>query len=165
MSVVLTGLALLATIGSALMAGTFFAFSSFVMGALGRLPPEEGIAAMQSINVVVLNRSFLGTFIGTAVVSVVLGVAAVMAWSDPRAPWFLAGALLYVIGTFAVTAAGNVPLNDRLAAVTTVDSVARELWSHYLVRWTQLNTVRTVAPALGVLCFCIGFTRSEFPLG
>lgn len=56
MSTALFVLAALAALGSALMAGTFFAFSSFIMGALGRLPPAEGISAMQSINVVVLNR-------------------------------------------------------------------------------------------------------------
>ena len=37
------------------------------MKALARVPSAEGIGAMQSINVVVLNPSFLGAFIGTAV--------------------------------------------------------------------------------------------------
>ena len=37
--------------GSALVAGVFFAFSSFVMKVLARVPSAEGIAAMQSINV------------------------------------------------------------------------------------------------------------------
>ena len=45
----------IALLGSALIAGIFFAFSSFVMKALARVPSAEGIAAMQSINVVVLN--------------------------------------------------------------------------------------------------------------
>jgi uncharacterized membrane protein len=39
--------------GCRLIAG-FFAFSTFVMKALSRLRPGEGIAAMKSINVVVL---------------------------------------------------------------------------------------------------------------
>ena len=58
-----------ALLGSALVGGVFFAFSSFVMKALSRLPAAEGIAAMQSINVVVLNPSFLGAFMGTAILS------------------------------------------------------------------------------------------------
>lgn len=33
------------------MAGAFFAFSSFVMKALARLPPTQGITAINSINV------------------------------------------------------------------------------------------------------------------
>ncbi|HET9531010.1 MAG TPA: hypothetical protein VFQ92_11700, partial [Blastocatellia bacterium] len=53
-------------LGSGLIAGVFFAFSSFVMRALCRLPTREAIAAMKSINVAVLNAWFLGTFLGTA---------------------------------------------------------------------------------------------------
>jgi len=39
-------LILFAAIGSALSAGIFFAFSTFVMQALGRQTPSAGIAAM-----------------------------------------------------------------------------------------------------------------------
>jgi uncharacterized membrane protein len=52
-------------IGSALVGGVFLAFSSFVMKALARVPSREGIAAMQSINIVVINPSFLGVFIAS----------------------------------------------------------------------------------------------------
>ena len=48
-------LTLLAALGSGLIGGVFFAFSAFVMKALARLRPDQGIAAMQSINVTVLN--------------------------------------------------------------------------------------------------------------
>lgn len=43
-------LKLLAALGCGLIAGVFFAFSTFVMSALARLQPAQGIAAMQSIN-------------------------------------------------------------------------------------------------------------------
>ena len=72
-----------ALLGSALVGGIFFAFSSFVMKALARVPSAEGIAAMQSINVVVLNPSFLGAFIGTAVLSLVAGGLALAGWDRP----------------------------------------------------------------------------------
>jgi len=39
---------LLAALGCGLIAGVFFAFSTFVMKALARLPTSHGIAAMQS---------------------------------------------------------------------------------------------------------------------
>ena len=42
-----------ALLGSALVGGIFFAFSSFLMKALASVPSAEGIGAMQSINVVV----------------------------------------------------------------------------------------------------------------
>jgi uncharacterized membrane protein len=56
-------LAFVSALGSSLVAGIFFAFSNFVMKALARVPPAQGIAAMQSINVVVLNRWFSRFFL------------------------------------------------------------------------------------------------------
>src|SRR5436190_5913255 len=53
MSALLFYLTLGSTLGCGLIAGVFFAFSSFVMPALAKLPPAQGLAAMQSINVVV----------------------------------------------------------------------------------------------------------------
>ncbi len=52
-----TIIAIAALLGSALVAGVFFALSSFVMKALARLPAPEGSAAMQSIKVVPLSRA------------------------------------------------------------------------------------------------------------
>jgi hypothetical protein len=40
------------------MPGVFFAFSSFVMAALRRLPAAQGIAAMQSIHVTAVTPVF-----------------------------------------------------------------------------------------------------------
>jgi hypothetical protein len=45
-----TALTLVSALGCGLMAGDFFAFSTFLMKALARLPTAQGIAAMQSIN-------------------------------------------------------------------------------------------------------------------
>lgn len=159
MSFAITASAIVALLGSALIGGVFFAFSSFVMKALARVPSHEGVAAMQSINVVVLNPSFLGVFMGTTAISVLVAVLAVKGWGAPSAPWYLAGALLYVTGTFLVTGLGNVPLNDELAAISDMDPAATAVWEHYLDRWTQLNTVRTVAAAAAALMFVFGLIQ------
>ncbi len=159
MSLTITIAAIAALMGAALIGGVFFAFSSFIMKALGRLPSPEGIAAMQSINVVVLNRTFLGLFMGTAAICVLVIVLAVMDWGSAHAPYLVAGALFYIVGTFLVTAFGNVPLNDRLEAVEAVSPEAAELWQHYLVRWTGLNTLRTVAAALSALAFTVALLQ------
>lgn len=159
MSLITEWLAIVALIGSALVAGVFFAFSSFVMGALARLPAAQGVAAMQSINVVVLNRSFLGLFVGTAVVSLLVAGLAALRWGSPSAPWYVAGALAYLAGTFVVTGVGNVPLNDRLAVVPADEGEAVSLWEHYLERWTRLNTLRTVAAAAAALMWLFGLLR------
>ena len=138
----LTGLVVAAALGAGLMAGLFFAFSAFVMEGLGRLPPAQGIAAMQSINVAVLNPVFLTVFVGTAVLGALLAVGALLGWGSGSALAVIAGALLYIVGTFGVTMVFNVPLNDRLAAAP--DSAeGAALWRHYLVTWTVWNHVRT----------------------
>ena len=156
MNLVTQALAVTSLLGSAIIAGVFFAFSSFIMKALAKLPSSEGIAAMQSINVVVLNPGFLGTFMGTAALSVVIAVVAIMGWGTPWAPWLLAGAVAYFVGTFLVTGLGNVPLNDQLAAVSARDSGAVPVWQHYLARWTLLNTIRTIAAVVAAVAFTLG---------
>ena len=148
-------LALLAALGCGLIAGAFFAFSTFVMRALGRLPPASGIAAMQSINVAVINPWFLGTFVGTAAASLVLVVASLRHWPDPRAAYWLAGGLLYLVGTFLVTGRFNVPRNDALAAVAPASPEAAAVWTSYLASWTAWNHVRTVAALAAAAAFTI----------
>ena len=77
MSGILYAATLANALGCGLVAGVFFAFSSFVMAALRRLQPEEGIAAMQSINIVVVTPVFMTALFGTAVASLALAVWAV----------------------------------------------------------------------------------------
>ena len=60
-------LILLATIGSAVSGGIFFAFSTFVMQALAKQPTSQGIATMQSINITVINPWFMAAFFASAV--------------------------------------------------------------------------------------------------
>lgn len=141
----LFALTLFAALGSGLMAGVFFAFSAFVMKALTRLPPSQGIAAMQSINVAVLNPLFLGIFLGTAVVCVALAVSSLLLWHRPGAVYMLAGSVLYLIGTMLVTVVFNVPRNDALAAVAPTSTDGARLWASYVASWTARNHVRTAA--------------------
>lgn len=144
-------------IGAGVIGGTFFGFSSFVMGALGRLPAPQGIAAMQSINVVVINPWFMTPFLGTAALGVAMAAMALARWSEPASLYLLAGALLYVAGTFLVTMWLNVPMNDALAAATPTTTEAARLWARYLVSWTFWNHVRTVAALAAMVSFIVAF--------
>jgi uncharacterized membrane protein len=141
----LLALTFLAPLGCGLIGGIFFAFSAFVMSALARLPAAQGIAAMQSINVVVINRLFLGAFFGTAATCILLGIGALARWSAPGTIPVLAGSLLYLVGTFLVTIRFNVPLNDELAAVHADSADGANLWIRYVAVWTAWNHVRTAA--------------------
>lgn len=136
---------LTAALGCGIIAGVFFAFSTFVMPALGRVPAATGLHAMQAINVTVLNRWFLGAFIGLAPLCVALAVAAGQRWGEPGSALLLAGSAVYLVGTFAETRIVHVPMNDALALENAQSPASAAPWAHYLARWTAWNHVRTVA--------------------
>lgn len=142
-----------ASISAALVAGIFFAFSAFVMRALARLEPKGSINAMQSINVAVLNPWFFAAFFGTGVLCLVSVVIALMGDAGTGRAAVLLGCALYLFGCIGVTAAGNVPLNDRLADVDPAGDQAAAVWNDYVTRWTRLNHVRTAASLLAALAF------------
>lgn len=148
-------LTLVAAIGCALSAGIFFAFSTFVMQALALQPSAPGIAMMQSINITVINPWFMAAFFGPAAAGVLLTVLALQQWHQPDAVYWLAGTLIYLLGTIGVTVAGNIPLNDALAIVNPDSSAGVTLWTKYLTDWTFWNHVRTVAACLAASLFTL----------
>jgi uncharacterized membrane protein len=115
------------------------------MNALARLPPAQGIAAMQSINVAVINPLFMAAFLGTAAACALLAVSSLLRWHKPGASYLLAGSLLYLAGTFLVTIVCNVPRNDALAAVDPASADGASRWAGYIASWTAWNHVRTAA--------------------
>ena len=148
-------LVLAAALGSGLVAGVFYAFSTFVMRALARLAPAQGIAAMQSINVVVLNPWFLGVFLGTAALAVAAMASVVVRWGSTSASWLLAGGILYFAGSFVVTIRGNVPMNEALARMDPQTAAGAEYWQRYLAGWTRWNHVRAAASLAASLSFIL----------
>ena len=143
-SILISSLAIGTASGAILVAGIFFAFSTFVMGALDRLLPEQGIAAMQSINVVVLNPWSFGAFFGTALGSIALCGLGFLNWGSPGSVYLVAGGLLYPVGCTLVTIVFNVLLTNELAAVEPGTGAGAELWSRHLSTWAAWNHVRTV---------------------
>ena len=146
---------LLAALGCGLIAGAFFAFSTFVMKALARLPAAEGMAAMQSINVVVLNPMFLGVFLGTGVLCVGALIFSWQHWPASAAICLAVGSVLYLVGTLLVTIRFNVPRNNALASIARTDPNASQLWARYVVSWTIWNHVRTAAALAASTAFII----------
>lgn len=148
----LTTLALLNCIGAGTVGGVFFAFSSFVMKALAQMPPNQGIAAMQRINVVVLNPLFLGVFMGTALLSIACIAASFFPWVTQRSLLLLAAGLLYLAGSFLVTVAFNVPRNERLARLNAESLEAATYWQAYLREWSNWNHLRAAASIGSAAC-------------
>lgn len=150
-----------AALGAGLTAGIFYAFSTFVMTALGRLPPEQGITAMNSINVAVINAWFMAVFMGTPLLCLGAAILALVKWHEPGSAYVLIAAILYITGSFGVTMAFNVPLNNALAAVTPASSEGAALWARYLNEWTFWNHVRTAAPLLALALFIFGMLAQK----
>jgi uncharacterized membrane protein len=150
---VITGLLWFSAIGCGLLAGLYFAFSTFIMTALGRIGQAPGIMAMNAINAVIVQSLFMPLFLGTTVASLLLAVAAVFRWGEPGAVAMLAGGALYVIGMFVCTAVIHVPLNNALAAVDPGSAEAASLWARYLTDWTLWNHVRTISSTTACALF------------
>jgi uncharacterized membrane protein len=162
----------LATLGCGLMAGFFFSFSALVMPSLARQPQAAGMAAMQTINVVVFNPWFGAAFVGTPAACVLVMIYSLLRKRDAGAIYILIGGALYLVGTLLVTVFFNVPRNEALAAISTTDPGAAGLWASYLASWTAWNHVRTTAALAGAALLIMGIIYQNrrsipdpYPLG
>ncbi len=126
------------------------------MKAFTRLPSAEGIAAMQSINVAIINPVFFTVFFGTAAACAFLIIASLSHWRESGAIYLILGSLLYLVGSFLVTVVFNVPKNNALAAVSPTGPGSASLWASYLDKWTAWNHVRTVACLAAMALLIIG---------
>ena len=138
-------LTLFAALGCGVVAGVFFAFSTFVMRALARLPARQGIAAMQAINVAAVTPAFMMALFGTALACGALIVSSFVVWDESFAGYLLTGGALYLLGTIGPTGVYHVPRNEALAEIEPSSLGAEEHWSRYLRGWTRWNHLRFAA--------------------
>jgi uncharacterized membrane protein len=130
----------------AALGGVFLAFSDFIMRSLNVTGAPGGIAAMQAINREVFRYVFMALFLGMVPVSALVLWYGYVYLTGPVAVLLIAGALIYVVASFGVTAAFNVPLNTALDGLAPDSEAARTFWqAEYLPKWTFWNTVRTCA--------------------
>ncbi|MEV6649629.1 anthrone oxygenase family protein [Streptomyces sp. NPDC051219] len=153
-------LPLLSALGTGLVAGTFYAFSSAVMRALAALPAPQGIAAMQSINIAVIPW-FVLAFLGAGVLSVATAVVALMHWDEAGAGWALAGGVVYFFGSLVLTFAFHIPRNNALADMDPAAEQSAAYWTDYVREWTAGNHVRTVASLAAAVCFILALTAGR----
>lgn len=149
------GIKLLAALGCGLIAGVFFTFSAFVMSALARLEPAQGIAAMQSINITAISPLFMTALFGTTAACMLLAISSLSKLPQPVAIYQLLGSLCYLLGTVVVTIAFNVPLNDALAKVEPNSPQGLSLWASYLTTWTNWNHLRTISASIAAVLFTL----------
>jgi uncharacterized membrane protein len=132
-------------LGCGLLAGLYFAFSTFIMAALAQVGQANGVGAMNAINSAILRSLFMPFFFGTTLSSAVLAVVGALQWGEPGSTPMFVGAVTYVLGMFGVTMLFNVPLNNALGASDPASPAAAPIWAKYLREWTFWNHVRTIA--------------------
>jgi uncharacterized membrane protein len=153
-----TGVTTIAAVGAGLAGGVFFAFSSFVMPALRRLPSGQGIAAMQSINKQAPTPVFMGLLFGTAALSAGLGIHAVLNRDAPRAVWLATGSASY-LASIVITAAFHIPRNNTLDGLNPDSAESARYWTTYLSQWTAGNHFRALACAASAALFVVAARR------
>ncbi len=145
----------IATVGTACVAGVLFAFSSFVMPALGQVPAAEAIRAMQSINVFAQRAPFGLVILAAALAAIALSIRHLSAWQGTASVLVLVGTALYLVIGFGVSGAINIPLNNSLALATPSAADAAAVWRAYTQPWELANHVRTAAGLLASAAFAL----------
>ncbi|HEY8986604.1 MAG TPA: anthrone oxygenase family protein [Streptomyces sp.] len=148
-------LAVAGVLATGVMAGVFAAFSVLVMRGLGALPAREGVAAMNAINQAALTSVFMVLFLGTAAVCGVVAVVTFVLWPAEGRMELLLGSGLYLVGAFGVTAAANVPRNEKLRALGAESAEGLAYWPTYLREWTLWNHVRTAASGAAAVAYAL----------
>lgn len=156
---------LLAALGTALLAGSFFAFSAFLMKALGGLSAERGIVAMQAVTGTARGPLFALVFFGTAVLCVFLLGSTLLRWGAPGSCYLLTGATVFLAGTFSVTMMRNVPLTTQLTAASPDTEQGQALWRRFQTPWTFWNHIRAIAALIACACFILALAEPGNPFG
>lgn len=153
-----TVLLVVAALVAGLQAGTYFTWSTGVMPGLARVDDRTFVDAMQQINVAIVNPVFVATFLGAPVLA---GAAAVLGGAPAR-PWAVAATAL-ALGTVVITFAGNIPLNDALAAAGKVDTIKdlAAVRADFESRWVLLNAGRSVTSAAALACLALAASRTR----
>ncbi|MEA2346311.1 MAG: hypothetical protein QOG62_98 [Thermoleophilaceae bacterium] len=155
MSTLVMVLVVLAALGSALVAGVFYGFSTFIMKALGQLSPARGVDAMQQINITAPMAGLMIAMFGTAGLSIALIVVALTNLAAPHAVLVIAAGVIYLLGSPIITMTYHVPRNNRLAKLDPESEAAAEYWARYLPEWTRGNHLRALLPAAAAALYIL----------
>lgn len=151
-----------ATLTTGLTAGLFAAFSYAVMPGLRRVDDRTFVIAMQRINLAILNRWFAAVFGGALLFIVVASAAHAFAGDWAILLWVTAALVLFG-ATLAVTAGGNVSLNDRLGASGEADQVVdiSRTRAEFEAPWVRWNVVRAVTSTAAFACLAWALVLHE----
>ncbi len=148
---------LAATVAAGLQAGTYYAWATGVMPGLSRGDDRTFVATMQNINVAIVNPAFMVSFLGAPL----LAGAAILTSSSSGRPWVIAGTA-FALGTIAITAGGNIPLNNALDSAGSVERITdlAAVRGDFESRWVSWNIARALTSTASLACLAWTALRS-----
>lgn len=147
-----------ATTTTAMLVGLFYGWSVSVVPGLARLNNTEYLSAFQAMNRAILNPLFFISFMGSVIL---LPLAAYLNYSQPASLCFwliVAASALYIFGTFGITMAKNVPLNemlDKFDIATASEEAKAAQRANFEQPWNQLHHIRTVIGFIATVCMIV----------
>lgn len=151
-------LTITAALGAGLSAGVYFAFSTFVMKALERLPASQGIAAMQALNKTAPNPLFMLALFGTAVVCIALVITGIGESDTTGNTYRLIATGIYMVSV-VITVVYHVPHNNALALLDPNAPSSAAQWVTYVTNWTNWNHVRTITSLIATGLLVISLNK------
>jgi len=151
---------IVATLSTGLMAGIFFTWTNAVKPGIGTLDDMTYMKAFQAMNRLILNPLFYIVFI-LPILSIT--ISTFMSFGSTKEYVFellLTATLIYCLGVFLVTIAGNIPLNELLEH-TDLEKISQkelgELRGKIEHKWNNLNLIRTVSSFIAFVLLVISF--------
>ncbi|WP_406683404.1 DUF1772 domain-containing protein [Seonamhaeicola sp. MEBiC1930] len=131
---------------NALSTGFFFTWSVSVILGTQKVGDLTYLNTMQNINREILNPAFLIVFFGSLITLI---LTAYLQFNNKTVfGLVLVSTIIYLIGTFGVTAFGNVPLNKELEGlnITKLNLIElRGFRTYYENAWNNFHGIRTIS--------------------
>ncbi|BAO76544.1 DUF1772 domain-containing protein [Winogradskyella sp. PG-2] len=149
---------------NALSTGFFFAWSVSVILGTKKVGHLEYLETMQNINREILNPLFFIVFFGSLIA---LSTTTYLQFNNKTVfVLVLASTIIFLIGTFGVTAFGNVPLNNELEAlnITKLNLIElKDFRIYYESAWNHYHGIRTISSMVSFILLLISiFIQKTF---
>lgn len=144
-----------------LMAGIFFTWSNAVKPGIGKLSDLEYLRALQSMNRVILNKAFIGIFLGAIIAVALVPLLHFKLFPDTIFWMFILAFATYWIGVFGITVFGNIPLNEMLDKINLKSITPQEikaLRTSIEVKWNNLNLIRSISSGVTFALLMMSYT-------
>lgn len=154
-TVVLTGLS----------AGLFYAWAVSVIPGTKLTSNISYLETMQHINRAIINPWFMVIFMGPLLGMIISGIMNYGSGIDATFWYVVVAFLTYLVGTFGVTALGNVPLNDGLDAIHIGKLTGDEMNNirlAYEQKWNKLHNIRTLFSVVSFVLLLVPLFKAKF---